>query len=112
MTFGRQLDISDDSEQQIQKSLKEAQADIEESPFELGEVSFHLGWTFHRAGGNSTPDPRRVMTVIYVDEHVRLAVPANKNQEADRRGWCPGVEIGDILDSPLNPVLWSSHPGN
>jgi len=112
MAFGRELAIGDDSEQQIQKSLKEAQADIDESPFDLGEVSFHLGWTFHRAGGNSTPHPRRVMTMIYVDENIRLVEPRNKNQEADRRTWCPGVEIGAPLTSPLNPVLWTSgHSG-
>jgi len=107
MAFGRELEISDDSEQQIQKSLKEAQADIDETPFALGEVSFHLGWTFHRAGGNSTADPRRVMTMIYADENIRLVEPRNKNQESDRRTWCPGVEIGERLSSPLNPVLWT-----
>jgi len=108
MPFGRELEISDDSEQQIQRSLKDAQADIDETPFDLGEVSFHLGWTFHRAGGNSTPDPRRVMTMIYVDENIRLVVPRNKNQENDKRSWCPGVEIGELLHSPLNPVIWTS----
>jgi ectoine hydroxylase-related dioxygenase (phytanoyl-CoA dioxygenase family) len=108
MAFGRQLEISDDSEQQIQKSLRDAKADIDETPFDLGEISFHLGWTFHRAGGNSTPHPRRVMTVIYVDESIRLSPPANKSQESDMHNWCPGVEIGAPLTSPLNPVLWSN----
>ena len=108
MPFGRTLEISDESERQVQKSLREAQVDIDETPFDLGEVSFHLGWTFHRAGGNSTPDPRRVMTVIYMDENIRLAQPKNKNQESDWHMWCPGVEIGERLTSPLNPVLWSN----
>jgi ectoine hydroxylase-related dioxygenase (phytanoyl-CoA dioxygenase family) len=112
MAFGRTLEISDESEQQIQKSLKEAQADIDETAFELGEVSFHLGWTFHRAGGNSTPDPRRVMTMIYVDEAIRLAEPRNQHQENDWRMWCPGVELGELLTSPLNPVLWSREREN
>jgi len=109
MAFGRELAISDDSERLIQKSLKEAQADIDETPFDAGEISFHLGWTFHRAGANSSADPRRVMTVIYVDENIRLAQPKNKNQENDWATWCPGVEIGEPLTSPLNPVLWSKN---
>ncbi len=106
MAFGRDLDISDESEKLIQKSLGDAQADIDETPFDLGEISFHLGWTFHRAGANAS-DPRRVMTMIYVDENIRLAEPRNKHQEYDRQTWCQGVEIGEILNGPLNPVLWS-----
>jgi ectoine hydroxylase-related dioxygenase (phytanoyl-CoA dioxygenase family) len=107
MAFGRDLEISDESELLIQKSLREAQADIDESPFDLGEVSYHLGWTFHRAGANKSADPRRVMTVIYVDENIRLIEPETKAHENDRASWCPGVQVGEVLDSPLTPVLWS-----
>ncbi len=107
MTFGRDIEISDDSEQLIQKTLKEARADIEETPFDLGEVSFHLGWTFHRAGANTSADPRRVMTIIYMDENIRAASPKNKNQENDLRDWCHNTSTGQVVDGPLNPVLWS-----
>jgi ectoine hydroxylase-related dioxygenase (phytanoyl-CoA dioxygenase family) len=106
MAFGRSLEISDDSEALIQKSLKDAQADIEETPFSLGEVSYHLGWTFHRAGANTSAEPRRVMTMIYVDKDIRLIQPAHKNHQSDWDNWCPGVKVGGILDSPLNPILW------
>lgn len=106
MAFGRSLEISDHSEALIQKSLKDAQADIEETPFSLGEVSYHLGWTFHRAGANTSAEPRRVMTMIYVDKNIRLIQPAHKNHQSDWDNWCPGVKVGGILDSPLNPILW------
>jgi ectoine hydroxylase-related dioxygenase (phytanoyl-CoA dioxygenase family) len=108
MSFGRDLEISDESERLIQKSLKDAQADIDETPYSIGEASYHLGWTFHRAGANQSTEPRRVMTVIYVDENIRLSEPKTRHQESDRQSWCPGVEIGEVFDSPLNPVLWSS----
>lgn len=107
MAFGRDLEIGENSEVLIQKSLKEAQADLEDSPFDIGEVSYHFGWTFHRAGPNVSSLPRKVMTIIYLDENIRLAKPANRHQENDRATWTPGVEIGEVLDSPLNPVLWS-----
>jgi len=107
MAFGRELEISDDSEREIQRSLKEAQADIDETPYDLGEVSFHLGWTFHRAGANTSTAPRRVMTMIYVDENALLAAPKNQHQGNDWKAWCPGAEIGRKLETPLNPVLWS-----
>lgn len=106
MVFGRSLEISDDSEALIQKSLKDAQADIDETPFSLGEVSYHLGWTFHRAGANTSANPRRVMTMIYVDNDIRLIAPAHKNHQSDWDNWCPGVQVGGVLDSPLNPILW------
>jgi len=108
MAFGRDLEISDESERQVQKSLKDAQADIDETPFDLGEISFHLGWTFHRAGPNRSERPREVMTVIYIDENARLIQPQRKAHERDWETWCPGVKVGGIIDSPLNPVLWSS----
>ena len=39
--------------------------------FEEGEVSFHAGWTFHRANANEGSQPREVFTIIYMDK-VRL----------------------------------------
>lgn len=48
-----------------------------------GEVSFHSGWTFHRADGNSTDQPRRVMTAIYMDKDIRMIEPQHANHRAD-----------------------------
>jgi hypothetical protein len=48
------------------------------------------------------------MTVIYMDEDMRLVVPKNKHQAADIEAWCPGVRSGGIVASPLNPVLYSA----
>jgi hypothetical protein len=111
MALGRELDISDESETLIQRSLQEAQADIDEMPFDLGEVSFHLGWTFHRAGPNQSSRARKVMTMIYIDEEMRLMEPKTKAHENDRQAWCPGVAVGDVIASPLNPVLWHTTTG-
>ena len=105
---GRELEISDESEQKISKALLEKGLPQDETPFDLGEVSYHLGWTFHRAGPNRSIQPREVMTVIYFDAAARVAQPRNKNQEADLRGWLPGKKPGDLGDSPLNPVLWEA----
>jgi ectoine hydroxylase-related dioxygenase (phytanoyl-CoA dioxygenase family) len=102
---GRDLEISDESERKLQRSLKSYP--VHENPFELGEVSFHSGWTFHRAGANSTSRPREVMTIIYVDQDIRLIEPKNKDQKNDRERWCPGVQVGHVLDSPLNPVIYT-----
>lgn len=100
----RDLVISDESEQKIGRSLKDYPMD--ESPFELGEVSFHSGWTFHRAGPNRTQQMRKVMTVIYIEDGIRVAQPKSASQENDLKRWMPGASVGDIIASELNPVLY------
>lgn len=101
----RDLAISDESEQKIERSLKAYPK--AESAYELGEVSFHAGWTFHRAGPNATDQMRGVMTVIMMEDGIRLIAPERRQHESDAQRWCPGVEIGDVIDSPLNPVIYS-----
>jgi ectoine hydroxylase-related dioxygenase (phytanoyl-CoA dioxygenase family) len=104
---GRNLKISDESENEIQRKLTLRDFEQVIEPFEVGEVSFHMGWVFHRAGANKTDRMRRVMTNIYMDKNIRLSEPANDNQVADWNTWCPGVKVGAIVDSPLNPILYS-----
>jgi len=104
--LGRDLRISDQSEAKIEKKLLAANLGQVEEAFELGEVSFHSGWTFHRAGRNLTDRPREVMTVIYMDSEMRLAAPRNENQQNDWDTWCPGAKVGELIDTPINPVLW------
>jgi ectoine hydroxylase-related dioxygenase (phytanoyl-CoA dioxygenase family) len=105
---GRDLPISDESERVLQEALVAQSFPEISEPFDLGEVSYHLGWTFHHAAPNNTDVPRRVMTVIYVDAEMEIAAPVNTNQEADLNNWMPGNAAGDRVSSPLNPVLYSS----
>ncbi len=105
--IGRDLEISDESEKKIQEQLKLSNLPQDETPFDLGEVSFHLGFTFHRAGPNKTEKAREVMTIIYMDQDMRLVPPKNKNQESDWGTWMPGAKIGEVIATPLNPVIYS-----
>jgi ectoine hydroxylase-related dioxygenase (phytanoyl-CoA dioxygenase family) len=104
--FGRDLGISDDSEREINAAMQAQGFPVVDGPFDLGEVSFHLGWTFHRAGPNRSQQPRSVMTVIYMDRDMRLKAPENHMQQQDWEKWCPGAVVGEIIDTPLNPVLF------
>jgi ectoine hydroxylase-related dioxygenase (phytanoyl-CoA dioxygenase family) len=103
-SYGRDLPISDESEARLKQAVAEQHFEDVVEPFALGDASFHRGWTFHHAGPNRGAVPRRVMTVIYMDADVRLTEPTNDSQAADRR-WMPGTEIGQVPDTPLNPVL-------
>lgn len=104
--FGRDLGISDESEREITAALEAQGFPVLDQPFDLGEVSFHLGWTFHRAGPNRSSTPRSVMTVIYMDRDMRLKAPENHMQQNDWETWCPGAVVGEVIDTPLNPVLF------
>lgn len=103
---GRELAIGDESEKVIQEKLRVTDFEHVIEPFDLGEVSFHSGWVFHRAGANATSDMRKVMTVIYMDKDMKLKNPENKNQVNDWNTWCPGAVIGEVIDTPINPVLY------
>jgi hypothetical protein len=103
--FCRDLPISDESEARIGAEMERQGFALEDDPFELGEVSFHSGWAFHRAGPNRTDGPRSVMTIIYMDRDMRLEAPSPA-QQADRDAFCPGVEVGEVIASSKNPVLF------
>jgi ectoine hydroxylase-related dioxygenase (phytanoyl-CoA dioxygenase family) len=102
---GRDLEIGDESEITLKEALQKFTRN--NGPFALGDVSFHAGWTFHRAEANTSTKPREVMTVIYMDEEMRLAEPKNKNQILDWQEYCPMVQIGELIDSPLTPLIYS-----
>ena len=103
---GRDKEISDESQQFLENALKEKGFVHVVEPFDLGEVSFHKGWLYHRAGPNKTNQMRKVMTVIYMDKDMKLKAPENKNQQNDWDTWCPGAIVGETIDTPLNPILY------
>ena len=103
---GRELSISDDSEEQIQKRLRVTDFKHVIEPFDAGEISFHSGWNFHRAGANTTDKMRKVMTIIYMDKDMVLKKPSNPGQQNDWETWCPGAKIGEVINTPINPVLY------
>jgi ectoine hydroxylase-related dioxygenase (phytanoyl-CoA dioxygenase family) len=106
-SFGRDLGISDESEQQISAHLRSRRFELVEQPFAFGDVSFHLGWTFHRAGPNRSAQPRSVMTMIYMDAKMRLKAPSNDMQRNDLATWCPGALVGERIETAKNPLIYS-----
>ena len=105
---GRELEIGDESEEIIQKTLRVTDFHHVIEAFDIGEISFHSGWIFHRAGANVTNDMRKVMTVIYMDKDMILKKPDNKNKENDWNTWCPGAKIGEVIQTPLNELIYSN----
>jgi ectoine hydroxylase-related dioxygenase (phytanoyl-CoA dioxygenase family) len=103
---GRDLPISDESERELQRELAGQGFELDRAPYALGDASFHLGWTFHRAGPNTSAVPRRVMTIIYMDADITVSEPTNENRRVDLATFMPGTAIGAVPDTELNPVLY------
>lgn len=71
-----------------------------------GDATFHAGWTLHSAPGNPTPNTREVMTVIYVADQTKVLEPDTNARKKDLARWMPGLNPGDMIDSPLNPLMY------
>jgi len=108
--FGRDLKISDESERELQAALRRQNFEQDDSPFALGDVSFHYGWTFHHTGANVTDRPRAVMTIIYMEDGIRLTQPSRPEHVADREAFMPDARVGEPAATALNPLLWSRGP--
>ena len=104
--IARDVKISDESERIITQAIKKEKIIEIQEPYALGDVSFHSGWTLHRAGGNATEQSRKAHTVIYMDEQMRLKERRSQNQENDRISWCGDTADGDVIDGPLTPILY------
>ena len=108
LTAGRDKQISDESQAFLEAELKNQKFEHVIEPFDVGEISFHRGWLYHRAGPNVSGNMRKVMTMIYMDKDTLLKTPENHNQKADWDAWCPGATVGEIVNTPLNPVLYET----
>lgn len=103
--IGRDIEISDESERILSDKLQAMNFAMNDTPFDLGEVSYHAGWTFHRAGPNTSDSPRKVMTIIYMDKDQEIMKPRNAYQQADWETWLASYPIGGKPGSELNPIL-------
>jgi len=104
VTDGRDMGIGDDSERLIAKMMENYAYDV--APFDLGEVSFHYGWTYHRAGSNNSSLPRRVMTMIYFEDGCKVAPFKRYEHENDHANFLPGTKVGEVAVSEMNPLLY------
>jgi ectoine hydroxylase-related dioxygenase (phytanoyl-CoA dioxygenase family) len=98
--------ISEESDRVFQRLVSQRHWEIVSDDLQRGDATFHAGWTVHSAHPNTSARVRKVLTVIYVEDGVRIAQPANKFRQADLEVFLPGCRPGDIAASPLNPLLF------
>jgi ectoine hydroxylase-related dioxygenase (phytanoyl-CoA dioxygenase family) len=101
------LEISDQSHKTLSGYIEaEKLPQVNYGGMHAGDATFHAGWTLHSAPGNPTPATREVMTIIYVADGVRVLEPDTNARKADLKRWMPELEAGDLINSPLNPLLY------
>ena len=101
--------ISDASDAEFSQLIEERGLPTDtHGAMSAGDATFHNGWTIHSAAPNPTGMLRTVMTVIYMADGIRV-VPetSGEEQEFDRKIWLGGAAPGSLIDSDLNPLIWS-----
>ena len=78
---------------------------INETPFDLGEVSFHHNLNFHTASRNNTNRSRIALANTYYKDGAKV-INSPTMVSGDWQKFMPGVKPGDIAASPLNPICW------
>jgi len=86
VTFGRDPEISDESERSLRLALES-------------------GWRFHHTGAGRSKQAWAVITIIYMADGIRRIEPQRKQHLLDWEAFMPGIRPGEVVDSPLNPVL-------
>ncbi len=104
--FVGNLAISDDSEAQIDKLVKDKNYPVvRPETMNAGDATWHYGWTLHNAPGNLSVVTREVITIIYYADGATVTEPKNEHQENDRNRWLDGIAPGEPAASRLNPLV-------
>lgn len=108
MGYLGELKISEESDSVFEAMIKEKNITLKNyGALQAGDATWHYGWTLHSAPGNPTPRMREVMTIIYVADGTRVTDPeGNSNRQDDIERWMPGLVPGDLVNTPLNPLVY------
>ncbi|MEM7730822.1 MAG: phytanoyl-CoA dioxygenase family protein [Pseudomonadota bacterium] len=94
----------------VSKLFARHNVSVDETPFDLGEVSFHHNLNFHTAARNRTDRSRIVLANTYYADGARV-VDAPTMVSGDWQKFMPGVGPGEVAASPLNPICWPVQRG-
>ena len=98
--------ISDDSHTAIQQWIDKTKKPVKTyGGMQVGDATFHAGFTLHSAGSNDSDSLRPVMTIIYVAAGTRILEPTPE-QEFDLQLWLGGKKPGEKVGSQQNPILY------
>ena len=62
----------------------------------IGSFTVHDGWTIHRAEANQSEKHRPAVNLVYYDANARIETTPNRNWQAARDIFFPGLQPGDL----------------
>ncbi|MEO6879919.1 MAG: phytanoyl-CoA dioxygenase family protein [Mycobacteriaceae bacterium] len=80
---------------------------VTDTPYAVGEVSFHSSLCFHTAGPNRTTQPRRALATTYFADGTQV-VAAPTMVSGTWQEFLPDTAPGALAQSTLNPVVGRS----
>jgi len=99
-------EISDESDHLYDQFVKNNQFPVSRPRYmNAGDATWHYGYTIHNAPGNESQSMREVMTIIYLADGAKATSPQNTFQANDLKTWMPGMKVGDLINSELNPII-------
>ena len=89
----------------VSEVFKKNSVTVNETPFELGEVSFHHNLNFHTASRNRTNRSRIALANTYYRNGAKV-INSPTMVSGDWQKFMPNIKPGDVAASPLNPICW------
>ncbi len=74
--------------------------------YDVGDVSFHLGSTYHRTGMNMSNEQRKIFGIVYVADGAVVTEPRGGQRIEMLSHWSPNAKVGTPFNSDRNPVLF------
>ncbi|MFT5118271.1 MAG: ectoine hydroxylase-related dioxygenase (phytanoyl-CoA dioxygenase family) [Kiritimatiellia bacterium] len=94
-------------DKQLSQIFAENHVPVDDSSFDLGDISFHHTLSFHTAGANKTSASRMALATTYFEDGARLV--SNPTMiSGDFLKFMPGIEPGERINSDYNPVCYKS----
>lgn len=93
----------------VARRLAERGMPVVIEPYAAGDVSFHSSLAFHTAGPNRTTTPRRALATTYLADGLRV-IDSPTMISGAWRDFVPGTAPGELVASPLNPVVGRFSP--
>jgi ectoine hydroxylase-related dioxygenase (phytanoyl-CoA dioxygenase family) len=76
--------------------------------YAAGDTTLHAGYTVHGSAPNRSDSARYAVAVAYIPDGTRVAEPADWQQELAIALHTPGLRPGDVIDTAVNPLLWTA----
>ena len=93
----------------VSQRFGESGVAVTDSPYAVGEVSFHSSLCFHTAGPNRTTQPRRALATTYFADGARV-VDRPTMVSGTWQEFLPDTAPGAVARSALNPVVGTRGP--